>query len=105
MEENIPAFKKTKENKTKETNPQQNEPPLSTILAPPSLGDTLLFQRRLTSISWCGGLTLAGHAATLLLGRLTRWGEDKTTSSWVEMKTGRSLTDYCHGQNTRGAII
>jgi len=41
------------------------------------------------------------YPATLSLPLLNRTEEEekRKKSSWVEIKTGRSLTSYCHGQN------
>ena len=52
----------------------------------------------------CGGLTLAGHqaltkAALSLPSSAGQGRENITKGSWIEIRTGRSLTNYCHGQN------
>ena len=57
-----------------------------------------------SSVSHCSGLTLAERQvptkAALSLP-LLNWtgGENKTKGSRVEIRTGRSLTNYRHGQN------
>ena len=61
-------------------------------------------QRSGHKMQGCSGLTLAGcqvpTKAALSLP-LLNWagGENKTKGSWVEIRTGRSLTNYRHRQN------
>jgi len=55
-------------------------------------------------LSHCGGLTLARCQVpskdTLSLHLLSWMGrENILKGSWIEIRTGRSLTNYCHGQN------
>ena len=53
----------------------------------------------------CGGLTLAGcqvptkAALSLPPPQLDRGEKNITKGSWVEIRTGRSLSNYRHGQN------
>lgn len=53
--------------------------------------------------SYKGGITLSGcrtYPATLSLLLLNKiWEENKMKVSWVEVRTGRSLTSYCHRLN------
>lgn len=53
-------------------------------------------------MSLCGGLDLAkSHTPTQLLAySLSAVKEEQEEEgSWVKVKTGRSSTNYCHGQN------
>lgn len=54
-------------------------------------------------ITRCGGLLLAGYQVPtqpFFLSLLSRTGgEKKIKSSWVKIRTGRSLNCYCHRQN------
>ena len=50
-----------------------------------------------------GGLNQGAHQAILLLSLLSRTtgeSKEKQTISWVELRTRRSLTNYCHRQTT-----
>jgi len=59
-------------------------------------------QKAVTSA--CGGLTLAGFqvpvkAALSLPYSGGQGRQNITKGSWVEIRTGRSLTNYCHRKN------
>jgi len=48
-------------------------------------------------LGWVPG----AHQATLITPppQLDRGSKNKTKGSWVKIRTGTSLNNYCHGQN------